>query len=133
MHHELTQWSSENNDIVAAAKQVALLMGKLSKLLNSNNNNNSGEAKRSKKELIAVAKAIAEAGEEVTRIAKQLGAECTDKRMRAVRIKICLTNASCMSWPFISEHVAAVRARAHHGPAAEDCLHGQGHAHGNQR
>lgn len=38
----------------------------------------------SKKDLIATAKAIAEASEEVTRLAKNLAAECTDKRMRTV-------------------------------------------------
>ena len=38
----------------------------------------------SKRELIATAKAIAEASEEVTRLAKKLARECTDKRMRTV-------------------------------------------------
>ena len=38
-----------------------------------------------KKDLIATAKAIAEASEEVTRLAKELARECTDKRMRTVR------------------------------------------------
>ncbi len=38
----------------------------------------------SKKDLIACAKAIAEASEEVTRLAKELARECTDKRMRTV-------------------------------------------------
>ena len=37
-----------------------------------------------KKDLIATAKAIAEASEEVTRLAKELARECTDKRMRTV-------------------------------------------------
>ena len=36
----------------------------------------------SKRDLIDCAKAIAEASEEVTRLAKQLAHECTDKRMR---------------------------------------------------
>ena len=40
----------------------------------------------SKKDLIATAKAIAEASEEVTRLAKALARECTDKRMRTVSI-----------------------------------------------
>lgn len=39
----------------------------------------------SKRELIATAKAIAEASEEVTRLAKKLALECTDKRIRTVR------------------------------------------------
>ncbi len=37
-----------------------------------------------KKDLIDTAKAIAEASEEVTRLAKELAKECTDKRMRTV-------------------------------------------------
>jgi len=37
-----------------------------------------------KKDLISTAKAIAEASEEVTRLAKKLAAECTDKKMRTV-------------------------------------------------
>lgn len=42
-----------------------------------------GEA-GTKKDLIATAKGIAEASEEVTRLAKKLAAECTDKKMRTV-------------------------------------------------
>ena len=38
-----------------------------------------------KKDLIDCAKAIAEASEEVTRLAKELAKECTDRRMRTVR------------------------------------------------
>lgn len=38
----------------------------------------------SKKDLIATAKNIAEQSEEVTRLAKKLAAECTDKQMRKV-------------------------------------------------
>ena len=34
--------------------------------------------------MIAIAKAIAEASDEVTRLAKELAMECTDKRMRTV-------------------------------------------------
>ncbi len=77
LHQEVKQWSSKDNDIIAAAKKMALLMAKLSQLV--------GEDANSKRELIACAKAIAEASEEVTRIAKDLARECTDKRMRTVR------------------------------------------------
>ena len=38
----------------------------------------------SKKDLISIAKAIAESSDEVTRLAKELAMECTDKRMRTV-------------------------------------------------
>uniref|UniRef100_T1JL97 Vinculin n=1 Tax=Strigamia maritima TaxID=126957 RepID=T1JL97_STRMM len=77
LHQEVRQWSSKDNDIVAAAKKMAVLMFKLSQLVR-------GEG-GSKKDLIACAKAIAEASEEVTRLAKELARQCTDKRMRTVR------------------------------------------------
>ena len=76
LHQEVKQWSSKDNDIIAAAKKMALLMAKLSQLVSKDST--------SKRELISCARSIAEASDEVTRIAKQLGAECTDKRMRAV-------------------------------------------------
>lgn len=71
---------------MAAAKTVALLMGRLSKLLAASERATASgeEARRGKKELIGAAKGIAEAAEEVTRIAKELAAACTDKRMRTV-------------------------------------------------
>ena len=77
LHQEVKQWSSRDNDIIAAAKKMALLMARLSQLVR-------GEG-GTKKDLIACAKAIAEASEEVTRLAKELARECTDKRMRTVR------------------------------------------------
>ena len=33
MHQEVRQWSSKDNDIIAAAKKMALLMAKLSQLV----------------------------------------------------------------------------------------------------
>lgn len=76
LHQEVRQWSSKDNEIIAAAKRMALLMGRLSQLVR-------GEG-GSKRDLIACAKAIAEASEEVTRLAKELARQCTDKRMRTV-------------------------------------------------
>ena len=76
LHQEVKQWSSKDNDIIAAAKKMALLMARLSQLVQ--------EDSGSKKDLIACAKAIAESSEDVTRIAKELAKECTDKRMRTV-------------------------------------------------
>ena len=77
LHQEVRQWSSKDNDIIAAAKKMALLMAKLSQLVQ--------EDSASKRDLIAIAKAIAESSDEVTRLAKELAMECTDKRMRTVR------------------------------------------------
>jgi vinculin len=78
LHQEVTKWSSEDNDIVAAAKRVALLMGKLSRLV-------SDDCASTKRELISVSKAISEAATQVHRIAHDLALSCTDKRMRMVR------------------------------------------------
>lgn len=77
LHHEVRQWSSKDNEIIAAAKRMAILMARLSELVHS-------DSKGSKRELIATAKLIAEASEDVTRLAKQLARECTDKRIRTV-------------------------------------------------
>ena len=76
LHHELRHWSSKDNEIIAAAKRMALLMARLAQLVR-------GEG-GTKKDLIACAKAIAEASEEVTRLAKEQAKLCTDKRMRTV-------------------------------------------------
>lgn len=78
LHQEVKQWSSRDNEIIAAAKKMALLMAQLSQLVR-------GEG-GTKKDLIACAKAIAEASEEVTQLAKDLARECTDKRMRTVSL-----------------------------------------------
>ena len=93
LHQEVKQWSSKDNDIISAAKKMALLMAKLSQLV--------GEDANSKRELIACAKAIAEASDEVTKIAKDLARECTDKRMRTVGIlsaSMGLLGVNRMSW-----------------------------------
>lgn len=73
----MRQWSSKDNEIIAAAKRMAVLMARLSELVQQ-------DSKGSKRELIATAKLIAEASEDVTRLAKQLARECTDKRIRTV-------------------------------------------------
>ncbi|XP_069166956.1 vinculin isoform X9 [Procambarus clarkii] len=81
LHQEVKQWSSRDNHIIAAAKKMALLMAQLSQLVR-------GEG-GTKKDLISCAKAIAEASEEVTRLAKDLARECTDKRMRTNLLQVC--------------------------------------------
>lgn len=81
LHHEVRQWSSKDNEIIAAAKRMAVLMARLSELVHS-------DSKGSKRELIATAKLIAEASEDVTRLAKQLARECTDKRIRTVKNRL---------------------------------------------
>lgn len=82
LHQEVRQWSSKDNEIIAAAKRMALLMARLSELVHQ-------DSKGSKRELIATAKLIAEASEDVTRLAKQLARECTDKRIRTNLLQVC--------------------------------------------
>ncbi|XP_076240791.1 vinculin isoform X9 [Calliopsis andreniformis] len=81
LHQEVRQWSSKDNDIIAAAKKMAKLMGRLSGLVRGEGGN--------KRDLIACAKAIAEASQEVTRLAKELARECTDKRIRTNLLQVC--------------------------------------------
>jgi vinculin len=71
---ELRQWSSHENDIVTAAKRMAILMARLSQLVRGEGGN--------KRDLIDCAKAIADSSEEVTRLAVQLARQCTDIKMR---------------------------------------------------
>ncbi|KAK9703034.1 Vinculin family [Popillia japonica] len=82
LHREVRQWSAKDNELIAAAKKMALLMAKLSDLVHNDD-------KGSKRELIATAKAIADASADVTRIAKQLARECTDKRIRTNLLQVC--------------------------------------------
>ncbi|XP_076382575.1 vinculin isoform X6 [Megalopta genalis] len=81
LHQEVRQWSSKDNEIIAAAKKMAILMGRLSGLVRGEGGN--------KRDLIACAKDIAEASQEVTRLAKELARECTDKRIRTNLLQVC--------------------------------------------
>uniref|UniRef100_A0A069DWV1 Vinculin n=1 Tax=Panstrongylus megistus TaxID=65343 RepID=A0A069DWV1_9HEMI len=81
LHEEVRQWSSKDNEIIGAAKRMAVLMGRLSQLVR-------GEG-GTKRDLIACAKEIAQSSEEVTRLAKELARECTDKRMRTSLLQVC--------------------------------------------
>ncbi|KAL1373353.1 hypothetical protein quinque_004518 [Culex quinquefasciatus] len=82
LHQEVRQWSSKDNEIIAAAKRMAVLMARLSELVRA-------DSKGSKRELIATAKKIAEASEDVTRLAKILARQCTDKRIRTNLLQVC--------------------------------------------
>nr|CAI5848899.1 unnamed protein product [Callosobruchus analis] len=82
LHREVRQWSAKDNELIAAAQRMAKLMARLSELVHNDD-------KGSKRELIATAKAIADASADVTRIAKQLARECTDKRIRTNLLQVC--------------------------------------------
>nr|CDJ93201.1 Vinculin alpha-catenin domain containing protein [Haemonchus contortus] len=119
LHNELKQWSSQENEIVAAAKRMAILMARLSQLVR-------GEG-GTKKDLIECAKAIADSSEEVTRLAVHLARLCTDLKMRmallqmaeriptiATQLKVCSTVKSTMFGTSSSEEdIEAMEQLAH--------------------
>ncbi|XP_076808148.1 vinculin-like [Clavelina lepadiformis] len=74
LHEEAKKWESKGNDIIAAAKKMALLMAKMSRLVK----NEGGK----KSDLIACAKEIAKASKDVTKLAGEVADKCTDKRIR---------------------------------------------------
>ncbi|XP_029031813.1 vinculin-like isoform X4 [Betta splendens] len=81
LHDEARQWSSKGNDIIAAAKRMALLMAEMSRLVRGGSGN--------KRALIQCAKDIAKASDEVTRLAKEVAKQCTDRRIRTNLLQVC--------------------------------------------
>lgn len=79
LHDEAKQWESQGNNIIAAAKRMAVLMAKMSSLVGNSNGK--------KSELISCAKEIAKASAEVTKLAKEVANKCTDKRIRTDMMK----------------------------------------------
>lgn len=124
LHQEVRQWSSKDNEIIAAAKKMAILMGRLSGLVRGEGGN--------KRDLIACAKAIAEASQEVTRLAKELARECTDKRIRTVctlLLIIYLLQFTCnfcnftLVILFFLESSSSLRAYTYYWNAIEDTVY----------
>merc|ERR1712130_975112 len=70
-----------DNEIIAAAKKIAYLMAHLSELIRG--------GKGTKRELIACAKALADASERITELAKELARHCTDKKIRTNLLQVC--------------------------------------------
>ncbi|XP_037320767.1 vinculin-like isoform X4 [Pungitius pungitius] len=81
LHDEARKWSSKGNDIIAAAKRMALLMAEMSRLVRGGSGN--------KRALIQCAKDIAKASDEVTRLAKDVAKQCTDRRIRTNLLQVC--------------------------------------------
>uniref|UniRef100_A0A8C7GHW2 Vinculin n=1 Tax=Oncorhynchus kisutch TaxID=8019 RepID=A0A8C7GHW2_ONCKI len=98
LHEEARKWSSkikikyvqfnalvlsyfQGNDIIGAAKRMALLMAEMSRLVRGGSGN--------KRALIQCAKDIAKASDEVTRLAKEVAKQCTDKRIRTNLLQVC--------------------------------------------
>ncbi|KAM9772758.1 vinculin a isoform X1 [Syngnathus typhle] len=71
----------QGNDIIGAAKRMALLMAEMSRLVRGSTGN--------KRALIQCAKDIAKASDEVTRLAKEVAKQCTDKRIRTNLLQVC--------------------------------------------
>ena len=74
LHEEAKKWESKGNDIISAAKRMALLMAKMSRLVRAEGGK--------KSDLIACAKEIAKASNEVTRLSLEVADKCTDRRIR---------------------------------------------------
>uniref|UniRef100_A0A096MI11 Vinculin n=1 Tax=Poecilia formosa TaxID=48698 RepID=A0A096MI11_POEFO len=81
LHQEARKWSAQGNDIIAAAKRMALLMAEMSRLVRGGSGN--------KRALIQCAKDIAKASDEVTRLAKEVAKQCTDRRIRTNLLQVC--------------------------------------------
>ncbi|XP_023322690.1 vinculin isoform X2 [Eurytemora carolleeae] len=81
LHEEVCNWSSKDNNIIAAAKKMALLMARLSQLVQ--------EEGSSKKELINVAVQVAQVSDEVTALASTLAYHCMDRRMKTNLLQAC--------------------------------------------
>lgn len=70
----------QGNDIIGAAKRMALLMAEMSRLVRGAGGN--------KRALIQCAKDIAKASDEVTKLAKEVAKQCTDKRIRTNLLQV---------------------------------------------
>eukprot|EP00092_Neocalanus_flemingeri_P039320 GFUD01042810.1.p1 GENE.GFUD01042810.1~~GFUD01042810.1.p1 ORF type:complete len:853 (+),score=245.06 GFUD01042810.1:140-2698(+) len=81
LYQEVKQWDHTDNEIIAAAKKIAYLMAHLSELIRG--------GKGTKRELIACAKALADASESITDLAKDLARHCTDKKIRTSLLQVC--------------------------------------------
>ncbi|XP_050671805.1 uncharacterized protein LOC126970120 isoform X2 [Leptidea sinapis] len=79
LHAAVRDWSARDNDVVAAAKRVAVLMAQLSRHMDNDN----------KVELIATSKAIVAKSREVAALATKLALECSDLRIRNSLLQVC--------------------------------------------
>ncbi|XP_030848745.1 vinculin isoform X1 [Strongylocentrotus purpuratus] len=81
LHVETEQWSSKDNDLIAAAKRMAQLMAAMSKHVSGEGGN--------KKDLIDTAKEIVKVAALVTRLTREIANQCTDIRMRVNLLQVC--------------------------------------------
>lgn len=78
LHRETVRWEEQGNELVAAAKKLAVLFAKIARFMSEEED---GKA-RSKKELIELAKLIAKESKEVVKLSRAMANKCTDKSMR---------------------------------------------------
>ncbi|XP_050555306.1 talin-2 isoform X47 [Spodoptera frugiperda] len=79
LHVAIRDWSSRDNEIVAVAKRMAVLMAKLSNFMNNDK----------QREVLATSKSIVSESHEVARLAKKLAHECTDHRIKTNLLQTC--------------------------------------------
>ncbi|XP_026733970.1 talin-1-like [Trichoplusia ni] len=79
LHVAIRDWSSRDNEIVAVAKRMAVLMAKLSNYMNNDK----------QREVLATSKSIVQESHEVARLAKKLAHECTDHRIKTNLLQTC--------------------------------------------
>ncbi|CAG4985145.1 unnamed protein product [Colias eurytheme] len=79
LHAAVRDWSARDNEVVAVAKRVAVLMAQLSHHMYNDR----------KRELIATSKAIVAKSLEVTQLARKLALQCTDIRIRNNLLQLC--------------------------------------------
>ncbi|PAA85713.1 hypothetical protein BOX15_Mlig002790g1 [Macrostomum lignano] len=109
LHQQVTQYSSEDNEIIAAAEKISLLFARLNQIMN--------EKDSSKKDLLDTAKAIVEASQNVTRIGNSLASRCTDLSIQGSLLR------SCQKIPTIGTQLkilTAVKATTMLGDPEED-------------
>lgn len=71
-------WESRGNDLIAAAKRMAVLMAEMARLVNGGD----------KRQLIRCAKEIAKASNDVTSCATDIANHCTDRRIRTTMLTV---------------------------------------------
>ncbi|CAH2987130.1 unnamed protein product [Chilo suppressalis] len=79
LHTAIRSWSAKDNEIVAVAKRMAVLVAKLSHYMNTER----------KRDVIVTAKSIVSESHEVAELARKLAHECSDIRIKTNLLKIC--------------------------------------------
>ncbi|KAJ8707318.1 hypothetical protein PYW08_010570 [Mythimna loreyi] len=79
LHVAIRDWSSRDNEIVAVAKRMAVLMARLSNYMSNDK----------QCEVLATSKSIVAESHEVARLAKKLAHECTDHRIKTNLLQTC--------------------------------------------